>query len=291
MAFCTNCGTQLAEGARFCVNCGTQLGGTTPPPVAANIPAPPPMPLEYTIQGDNLQILRIKLKPGQEVYAEAGKMVYKQPQVAWESRMTGGSIGDKIWGAVKRKMMGESLFLTYFRASTEGEVGFAGSYPGRIQHFDLRHGQSVLVQRDSFVAAQSTATLDIALVKRLGAGFFGGEGFILEKLTGPGTVFIHGGGDFVDFTLGPGEVLQIDTGALVAFDEGVDYDIQLAGGIRTAFFGGEGLFLATLRGPGRVIIQSMTLAKLRRELAPYNPGGGEQGPLGGLSSIFMSEDR
>jgi uncharacterized protein (TIGR00266 family) len=248
------------------------------------------MPLEYTIQGDNLQILRITLKPGQEVFAEAGKMVYKQPQVSWESRMTGESIGDKIWGAVKRKMMGESLFLTYFRASTAGEVGFAGSYPGRIQHFDLRPGQSVLVQRDSFIAAQSTATLDIALVKRLGAGFFGGEGFILEKLTGPGTVFIHGGGDFVDFTLGPGEVLQIDTGALVAFDETVEYDIQLAGGIRTAFFGGEGLFLATLRGPGRVIIQSMTLSKLRRELAPYRSGGDEKSGLGVISNIFGSED-
>lgn len=298
MAFCTNCGTQLTESARFCVNCGAQLGAGAPPPVdaqplqsrSAYMPAPPPMPLEYSIQGDNLQVLRVTLKPGQEMYAEAGKMVYKQPQISWETRMTGASIGDKIWGAVKRKLMGESLFLTYFRSSAVGEVGFAGSYPGRIQPFDLRAGQSILVQRDSFIAAQSTATLDIALVKRLGAGFFGGEGFILEKLTGPGTVFIHGGGDFVDFTLGPGEVLQIDTGALVAFEETVQYDIELAGGIRTAFFGGEGLFLATLRGPGRVIVQSMTLAKLRRELAPYNTGGGEHGPLGSITNIFSSED-
>jgi uncharacterized protein (TIGR00266 family) len=248
------------------------------------------LPLDYTIQGDNLQVIRIRLKPGQELFAEAGKMIYKQPQVSWESRMTGQSLGEKLLGAVKRKLMGESLFLTYFKAPTGGEVGFAGSYPGRIQAFDLRAGQSVMVQRDSFLVAQSTAQLNIALVKKLGVGFFGGEGFILEKLSGPGTVFIHGGGDFIEFMLAAGEVLQIDTGSLVAFDETVDYDIQMAGGIRTALFGGEGLFLATLRGPGRVIVQSMTLSKMRRELAPYRSGGDERGPLGAIGSIFTSDD-
>jgi uncharacterized protein (TIGR00266 family) len=247
-------------------------------------------PLEYTIQGDNLQVIRIKLKPGQELFAEAGKMVYKQPQVSWETRMSGQTLGEKLLGAVKRKIMGESLFLTYFRASTNGEVGFAGSYPGRIQPFELAPGQSVLVQRDSFLVAQSTAQLNIAFVRKLGAGFFGGEGFILEKLTGPGTVFIHGGGDFIEFNLAPGEVMQVDTGSVVAFDETVDYDIQMAGGIRTAIFGGEGLFLATLRGPGRVIIQSMTLAKMRMELAPRAFGGEETRGLGAIGSIFGSED-
>lgn len=217
-------------------------------------------------------------------------MVYKQPQVAWETRMTGQSLGEKLLGAVKRKMMGESLFLTYFRTNTPGEVGFAGSYPGRIQAFELRAGQSVFVQRDSFLVAQSSAQLNIAFVRKLGAGFFGGEGFVLEKLTGPGAVFIHAGGDFVEFELAPGEVLQVDTGSIVAFDETVDYDIQLAGGVRTALFGGEGLFLATLRGPGRVIIQSMTLAKMRRELAPYALGGEESHGLGSIASIFNSND-
>ncbi len=265
---------------------------TVPPPVpgleAAYIPPGAMEPLDYTIQGDNLQVIRIRLKPGQELFAEAGKMIYKQPQVSWETRMSGQTLGEKLLGAVKRKLMGESLFLTYFRGN--GEVGFAGSYPGRIQHFDLRDGQSVLVQRDSFLVAQSTAHLNIAFVKKLGAGFFGGEGFILEKLTGPGTVFIHGGGDFIDFTLAAGEVLQIDTGSLVAFDETVDYDIEMAGGIRTALFGGEGMFLATLRGPGRVIVQSMTLSKMRRELAYYRPGGDERSPLGAIGSIFNSDD-
>src|SRR5579883_1454405 len=294
MAFCTQCGGTVAENARFCTSCGNPVGG--PGAVPGTQPAPPPPPpiavpaLNYTIQGDNLQIIRIKLQPGQELYAEAGKMIYKQPQVVWETRMSGASLGEKIWGAVKRKLMGESLFLTYFHSATPGEIGFAGSYPGRIQAFDLKPGQSVLVQRDSFLVAQSTTQLNIAFVKRLGAGFFGGEGFILEKLTGPGTVFIHAGGDFVEFTLGAGESIQVDTGSIVAFDEGVDYDIQFVGGIKTALFGGEGFFLATLRGPGRVIIQSMTLEKMRRELAPFRRGGDEHKGLDALTGIFDSDD-
>jgi len=286
MAFCVNCGSQLPDSGRFCTNCGTPLnaasGGSSQPPTV--------QPLDYTIQGDNLQVIRIRLQPGQELYAEAGKMVYKQPQVAWETRMSGETLGDKLLGALKRKLMGESLFLTYFRASIPGEVGFAGSYPGRVQAFELKAGQNIFVQRDAFVVAQSSVQLNIALVKRLGAGFFGGEGFILEQLTGPGTVFIHAGGDFVEFTLAAGESLQIDTGCIVAFDETVDYDIQLAGGIRTALFGGEGLFLATLTGPGRVIVQSLTLQKMRRELAPYRTGGDEHKGLDIISGIFNSDD-
>jgi uncharacterized protein (TIGR00266 family) len=286
MAFCVNCGGQLPDAGRFCTNCGTPLnaasGGSSQPPMV--------QPLDYTIQGDNLQVIRIRLQPGQELYAEAGKMVYKQPQVAWETRMSGETLGEKLLGALKRKLMGESLFLTYFRASIPGEVGFAGSYPGRVQAFDLKPGQTIFVQRDAFVVAQSSIQLNIALVKRLGAGFFGGEGFILEQLTGPGTVFIHAGGDFVEFTLGAGESLQIDTGCIVAFDDTVDYDIQLAGGIRTALFGGEGLFLATLTGPGRVIVQSLTLQKMRRELAPYRTGGDEHKGLDIISGIFNSDD-
>ncbi|HUS07065.1 MAG TPA: TIGR00266 family protein [Bryobacteraceae bacterium] len=291
MAFCTNCGSQVREDARFCPNCGNLVGGT-----AATLAAPPIVPaaepLQYTIQGDNLQVARVSLKPGQELYAEAGKMLYKTPSVQWETRMTGESLGAKIWGAVKRKLMGESLFMTYFRAMSAGEVGFAGSYPGRIQVFDLAPMQSVLVQRDSFLFAQTTVQLNLAMVKKLGAGFFGGEGFILEKLTGPGLVFIHGGGDFVEFTLQPGEMLQVDTGCIVAFDESIAYDIQFVGGIKTAMFGGEGLFLATMTGPGRVIVQSMTLEKMRRELAPPGgrSGGDERHGFETITNIFGSDD-
>jgi len=288
MVFCTKCGAPLTPGVRFCANCGAPVGAVAPGPVA---PMPPPVPpLDYTIQGENLQIARIRLKPGQELYAEAGKMVYKTPNVTWETRMSGESIGEKIWGAFKRTLMGESLFLTYFRANSPGEIGFAGSYPGRIQPFHLQPGRSVLVQRDSFLFAETTAQLNIAFVKKLGAGFFGGEGFILEKLTGPGVVFIHAGGDFVDFDLKPGEVLQVDTGCIVAFDETVQYDIQFVGGIKTAIFGGEGLFLATLTGPGHVTVQTMTLQKMRRELAPQKQSGDERHGLGALGGIFDSDD-
>ena len=283
MAYCSSCGNSIAGDARFCPRCGQPYGPTV-------VAGPVTMPLDYQIQGDNLQVVRIKLQPGQELFAEAGKMLYKTPSVQWETRMSGESMGEKLWGALKRKVMGESLFLTYFKATQPGEVGFAGSYPGRLQPFTLAAGQSVMVQRDSFVCAQSTVQLNIAFVKKLGVGFFGGEGFVLERLTGPGTVFIHGGGDFIDFTLGPGEVLQVDTGCVVGFDEGVSYDIQFVGGIKTAIFGGEGLFLATLTGPGRVIVQSMTLDKLRRELAPGRSGGDEKSPLGAIGGFFRSDD-
>jgi len=283
MAFCENCGSNMGEAARFCTNCGRALGQASAAPAPAR-------PLEYSIQGDNLQVARIQLKPGQEIFAEAGKMVYKTANVRWETRMSGGTIGDKILGALRRTVMGESVFLTYFHSDGEGEVGFAGNYPGKITVFDLEPGRSVLAQRDAFILAETTVQLNVALVKKLGAGFFGGEGFILEKLTGPGKVFIHGGGDFVEFSLNMGEVLQVNTGCIVAFDESVGYDIEMVGGIKTAIFGGEGLFLATLTGPGRVIVQSMTLEKLRRELAPSRSGGDEHSPLGSLGGILGSED-
>jgi len=221
------------------------------------------------------------------VYAEAGKMVYKTANVEWETRMSGATLGEKLLGALRRSVLGESLFLTYFRAASVGEVGFAGHYPGKIQVFDLQAGQSILAQRDAFLFAQPTVQLTVALVKRLGAGFFGGEGFILEKLTGPGSVFIHAGGDFVEFNLAQGQQIQVETGCIVAFDESVEYDIQFAGGIKTAIFGGEGLFLATLSGPGRVIVQSMTLQRMRRELAPGRSGGDQHGVS---FDIFGSED-
>ena len=297
MAFCTNCGTQLSENAKFCLNCGQPAGGGATG-VAYHPPAPPVEPVRYDIEGHNLQIARVHLQPGQEIYAEAGKMIYKSANVDWQTRMTGQSLGQKFLGAVKRKLMGESLFFTYFRANgTQGEVGFAGHYPGKIQVFELAPGQTIMVQRDGFLFAQSSVTLDIAMVRRLGAGLLGGQGFILQCLTGPGVVFVHAGGDHVDFTLQPGETLQVQTGHLVAFEPTVTYDVQMVGNIRTAIFGGEGLFLTTLTGPGRVILQSMTLERLRHELAPaeHSHSGEERNPLGAiargdLGSFFSSDD-
>jgi uncharacterized protein (TIGR00266 family) len=300
MAFCTNCGTQLSDTARFCLNCGLPIGGAaqgTTQGAAYYPPAPPVEPVKYDIEGHNLQIARVHLQPGQEIYAEAGRMIYKSANVDWQTRMTGQSLGQKILGAIKRKLMGESLFFTYFQATGgPGEVGFAGNYPGKIQVFDLAAGQTIMVQRDGLLFAQSSVTLDIATVQKLGAGLFGGEGFILQKLTGPGVVFVHAGGDHVDFTLGPGEMLQVQTGHLVAFEPTVNYDIQMVGNIRTAIFGGEGLFLTTLTGPGRVILQSMTLERLRRELSlgEHSTAGEEKNPLGAIArgdfGSFFSSD-
>lgn len=299
MPFCTGCGNQVSENARFCAGCGKPVGvpgagaGAEVMAGAGTASAAgytSSEPLNYEVFGDNLQVARLKMTPGQELYAEAGKMVYKTPSISWETRMSGNSIGEKLWGALKRKVMGESLFLTYFRSSGSGEVGFAGDYPGRIQVFNLSSGQSILVQRDSFLCAQSTVQLNIAFTKKLGAGFFGGEGFILEKLTGPGTAFIHAGGDHLEFTLKQGEMLQVDTGCIVAFEESVAYDIQFVGGIKTAIFGGEGLFLATLTGPGKVIIQSMTLEKLRRQFVSPTSGGDERSGLGAITGLLGSED-
>jgi uncharacterized protein (TIGR00266 family) len=287
MAFCTQCGSDIKEGARFCSTCGQAVGGGTG---AVAVAAVAVEPLDYTIQGDNLQIARIRLGPQQQLYAEAGRMIYKTANVQWDTRMTGATVGQKLLGAFRRTVTGESLFVTYFWADSPGEVGFAGTYPGRIEVFQLKPGQSILAQRDAFLVAESSVQFNVALVKRLGAGFFGGEGFILEKFTGPGAVFIHAGGDFVEFDLKPGEVLQVDSGSIVAFDESVDYDIQYVGGIKTAIFGGEGLFLATLTGPGHVVIQSMTLQKMRRELAPWRRGGDEEKGFDALRGIFDSND-
>ena len=297
MPFCTKCGAQLDDGSKFCVNCGQPLGaaggaGSVPLPVSVE-------PLKYDIEGHNLQIARVHLQPGQEIYAEAGKMIYKSAQIDWQTRMSGQTIADKIMGAIKRKLMGESLFWTYFRATAPGEVGFAGHYPGKIQVFELAAGQTIMVQRDAFLFAQSSVNLDITFVRKLGAGLLGGEGFILQKLTGPGAVFIHAGGDHVDFTLKPGEVLQVQAGHLVAFEPTVGYDIQMVGSIRTAIFGNQGLFLATLTGPGRVLLQSMTLERLRHELSPseHLHAGDEKNPLraltggiGGLGSFLRTDD-
>jgi uncharacterized protein (TIGR00266 family) len=285
--FCTNCGKEVAIGSKFCPYCGSALiGGEAISEVGAY------KPVKYEIQGDNLQILRIKLSGNQEIYAEAGKMVYKTTNINMETKMAGKSLGDKVIGALKRKVVGESLFTTHFRAvNGEGEVGFAGDYPGRIEAINLDGSKAFLTQRDAFIVAESTINFTIALQKKIGAGLFGGEGFILEKFTGKGLLFIHAGGDFVHFDLKAGEVIQVDTGSVVGFEETVDFDVQFVGGIATAIFGGEGLFLATLKGPGKIILQTMTLSKLRRELGLYaTKGGEEQSGLGSILGMLGGND-
>jgi uncharacterized protein (AIM24 family) len=267
MPFCTNCGNRLQDDSRTCTGCGRALGNGSGKVAAA--PAPAPEPLDYTIQGDNQQMVRINLKPGQELYAAAGKLVYKFEGVQWESRVNGQPLANKM------------LFLTHFRATRPSEVGFGGGSPGRIQAFDLNAGQGMLVERGGFVCAQSTTQLNVALVERSGSG---GEEFVLEKLTGPGTVFIHAEGDFVELNLNPGQTIEIDTGCLVAFDESVGYDIELAGGNKRDFRGCEGLFLTTLTGPGRVIAQS-----LPRQSSPSH-GSDEHQSAPALAAVLGSDN-
>ena len=249
MPFCTNCGTRVEVESHFCIGCGKSSNNGTMSVRAAAAPAPAVEPLDYTIQGENLQVVRIRLKPGQEVFAEAGKMVYKFPEVRWESRLNGS----------------ESPFLTRFYAASASEVGFAGAYPGRIQAFQLKAGQSMQVERDGLLCAQSTTQMGFAPGERPNAGL------MLERLSGPGTVFLHGGGDFVEFVLNPGQVLEVDAGSIVAFEDSVGYELRPA----DAPFG-EGLCLAKLTGPGRLVLQSMRIEKMRRELSSFHSGGADE---------------
>ncbi|MGD9505140.1 MAG: AIM24 family protein [Syntrophobacteraceae bacterium] len=235
----------------------------------------------YEIVGDNLEMLKVAINPQFKLFAEAGKMIYARGAVDMESRMpeqdsAGGGIFGKLVGAGKRLMAGESLFFTYFTGV--GEVGFAGDFPGRILPIGMT-GNTILAQRDAFIAAIGNINVSIALQKRLGGGLFGGEGFILEKLSGDGVLFIHAGGDLFRFDLAPGETMRVETGSVVAWDESVTYDVQMMSSIKSALFGGEGLFLTTLTGPGSVIVQTMTLAKLRRQIG-HTSGKTEAGTSG-----------
>ena len=239
--------------------------------------------MKYEITGDNLQIVTIHLGAGEMVYAEAGAMNHISANMRMEAKMKGG-----LLGGIKRKFSGESLFLTEFTTTgSSGYVAFAGNVPGRIKPIEL-HGTEFLAQKDAFLCAESSVNMDIAFTKKLGAGFFGGEGFILERFSGDGTVFIHACGDFVEMDLAEGETVKVDTGSVVGFDATVGYDITRAGGIKTSLFGGEGLFLTALTGPGHIIIQSMNIANLASALRPFMPvsTSGRSSGSGGLGGLI-----
>jgi uncharacterized protein (TIGR00266 family) len=223
--------------------------------------------LSYTIQGDSMQFVDIALDPKETVVAEAGMMMYLTDGVDFTARFGDGSetgVMGKLWGAAKRAMSSESLFLTHFsnESNSEQHVAFAGPYPGQIVPVDLSELEGdLLCQRDAFLCAARGTEISVAFTKKFGAGFFGGEGFVLQKLSGDGQVFIHAGGAVVEHHL-EGQKVRVDTGCLVAFESGIDYDIQLAGGLKSMVFGGEGLFLTTLEGHGRVWLQSLPFARL-----------------------------
>ena len=250
--------------------------------------------MKYEIIGSNLQFVKVYLSVGEEIYAEGGKMMFKSQNMNMESKIVGDTRNDKLKGVFTRVVTGESLFTTHFTPlNGDGYVAFAGDFPGKIQPIELKDGESFIAQRDSFVCATKNVSFSIALQKKVGVAFFGGEGFILEKFTGPGTVFIHAGGDFYTVELASGEKIHVDTGCIVGFEEKVDYDVEFVKDIKTAIFGGEGIFLATLTGPGKIILQSITLARLRREIGgKVVRKGGEKFGLGGIvGDIFGgSED-
>ncbi|RYZ52977.1 MAG: TIGR00266 family protein [Proteobacteria bacterium] len=249
--------------------------------------------VDYEILGHSLQLVEIELDPGETVIAEAGAMTYMEDGILFESKLGDGSTPDqsffgKLWGAGKRAITGESLFLTHFTNQGSGKkrVAFSSPFPGQIIALDLKQfPRSILCQKDSFLAAAFGTKVAMAFTTRLGAGFFGGEGFILQRLQGDGKAFIHAGGHVVRKEL-KGEVIRIDTGCIVAFEEGIEYNIERAGKLKSMLFGGEGLFLATLRGTGSVWIQSLPLSRLADRIIASAPQmGGSSRDEGGLGSI------
>lgn len=228
--------------------------------------------MKYEITGDNLQLVTLHLLGGETVYAEAGAMNHMSGGIDMQARAKGGMLK-----GLKRMISGESFFLTEFTASQESFVAFGGNVPGKIEAVQIAPGKEFLAQKDAFLCAESGIDVDIAFTQKLGAGFFGGEGFILQKYSGQGMVFIHACGDFVLKDLKPGETIKVDTGSVVGFDATVQYDITRAGGIKTSLFGGEGIFLTTLTGPGRIILQSLSLAHLAGALRPFFPSSGSSG--------------
>lgn len=240
--------------------------------------------LSYVIHGDDIQAVEISLDPGQTVRAEAGAMMYMQNGIEMKTRMDGG-----LLSGVKRMFTGESFFITSFlnTLSEKQIVTFAAPYPGKIIVIDMADfAGSFLCQKDSFLCASQQVDVTIAFTKKIGVGLFGGEGFILQKLTGQGQSFIHAGGTILSHKLAKGEVLKVDTGCVVGFQQTVDYDIRFVGGIKNSLFGGEGLFLATLSGPGMVYLQSLPLARLADRLAATRALGGQSGGEGGLGNMF-----
>lgn len=247
--------------------------------------------IDYKIFGDDIQFVEVELDPNETVIAEAGSMVYMEDGITFETRMGDGSRPDqgmmgKLFEAGSRLLTGESLFITHFtnRGYGKKKISFAAPYPGTIVPLDLRnHRNSIMVQKDGFLCAAFGTRLSITLNRRLGAGIFGGEGFILQRLEGDGKAFIHAGGTVIEKQLN-NELLRIDTGCVVAFEPSLDFDIETSGSLKSMVFGGEGLFLATMRGTGRVWLQSMPIRKLVRALSPFGGNRGKESGslLGGL---------
>ena len=258
--------------------------------------------IDYKLHGDDMQFVEVELDPRETVVAEAGSLMMMEDGISMETIFGDGSqssaasgLMGKLMGAGKRMLTGESLFMTTFTNTGSGKkhVYFASPYPGKIIAMDLSEmGGKIICQKDAFLAAAKGVSVGIDFQRKLGTGFFGGEGFIMQKLEGDGLAFLHAGGTIHKKQLQPGEVLRVDTGCLVAMTQDIDYSIEMVKGIKTALFGGEGLFFATLRGPGTVWVQSLPFSRLASRVfaaAPQTPGGGSKGEgslAGGLFDIL-----
>ncbi len=242
--------------------------------------------IEYHIFGDDLQLVEIELDPGEGVRAEAGTMTYMEDGIEMQTSTGGG-----LFKGFKRMITGESFFITTFlnRAQGKSRVAFAAPYPGKIVPLDLTAlGGKFLCQKDSFLCAAQGIEIEVAFTKKLGAGLFGGEGFILQRLEGDGLAFVHAGGTIIEKDLAAGETLRVDTGCLVAFAPTVQYDIKFVGGFRNALFGGEGLFLASMTGPGKVYLQSLPFSRLAdRILAGLKSQMGEKKGAAGIGGNIL----
>ncbi|MFM7430715.1 MAG: TIGR00266 family protein [Chryseotalea sp. WA131a] len=233
--------------------------------------------IDYQIKGESIQIVEVELDPQETVIAEAGAMLFLEDGIQFETKMGDGSqpnqgLFDKLLSAGSRLLTGESLFMTHFtnRGNKKAKVGFSAPYPGTVIPVDLSKspGRELVVQKDGFLCAAFGTKLSIVFNRKIGAGLVGGEGFILQKLQGDGLAFVHAGGTVIERTLS-NETLRVDTGCVVAFESQIDFDVETTGSLKSMVFGGEGIFLATLRGTGRVWLQSMPIRKLVQALAPY----------------------
>ncbi len=249
--------------------------------------------VDYKIGGHDIQYVEIELDPQETVIAEAGAMLYMKEGIDFKTKMGDGSEPDKglfgkLLSAASRKITGESIFITHFthQGTGKGHVAFAAPYPGTIVPVDLeKMGGSIIVQRDAFLCAALGTKISMHFNQKLGAGFFGGEGFILQKLQGDGMAFIHAGGTVIEHELN-GESLRVDTGCVVGFQEGINFSIQRAGNLKSMIFGGEGLFLATLQGTGKVWLQSMPISKLINQLSTGNSNSRKESSGGILNSLL-----
>ncbi len=244
--------------------------------------------LNYKIYGDDMQLVEIYLEKNSSVMAEPGAMLYMGPNINMQTQSGG------IWNGLKRIFSGESFFITSFMntGNKKDRVAFAAPFPGKIVPLDLKQiGGEFLCQKDSFLCAEENTDIDIAFTKKIGSGLFGGEGFILQRLKGMGKAFIHAGGTVIEKTLGPGETLKLDTGCLVGFMPSIDYDIKFVGGFKNALFGGEGLFLVKLRGPGKIYLQSLPFSRLADRIAKaaIKPRGEIKRGSGILGNIFSGD--